>query len=112
MTDASRRRTLGLIAGGSIASTLMACGLPERGAAVTVNRFCGSSMQAVHMAAGAIAMGAGEAFVCAGVESMTRVPVLGFEETNVRPVGSRSVTVTFVAVAVPALASVMVKTTF
>ena len=43
-------------------------GLPERAAATTVNRFCGSSMQAVHMAAGAIAMGAGEAFVCAGVE--------------------------------------------
>ena len=53
-------------------------GMPERAAAVTVNRFCGSSMQAVHMAAGAIAMGAGEAFVCAGVESMTRVPVMGF----------------------------------
>ena len=53
-------------------------GVPERAAATTVNRFCGSSMQAVHMAAGAIAMGAGEAIVCAGVESMTRVPVLGF----------------------------------
>jgi acetyl-CoA acyltransferase len=35
-------------------------------------------MQAVHMAAGAIAMNAGEAFVCAGVESMTRVPIMGF----------------------------------
>jgi acetyl-CoA acyltransferase len=53
-------------------------GLPETAAATTVNRFCGSSMQAVHMAAGAIALGAGEAFVCAGVESMTRVPVRGF----------------------------------
>lgn len=53
-------------------------GLPERAAAATVNRFCGSSMQAVHMAAGAIALGAGEAFVCAGVESMTRVPIMGF----------------------------------
>ena len=53
-------------------------GLPERAAATTVNRFCGSSMQAVHMAAGAIAMNAGEAFVCAGVESMTRVPMMGF----------------------------------
>ena len=45
---------------------------------VTVNRFCGSSMQAVHMAAGQIALGAGEAFVCAGVESMSRVPMMGF----------------------------------
>jgi len=45
---------------------------------VTVNRFCGSSMQSVHMAAGQIALGAGEAFVCAGVESMSRVPMMGF----------------------------------
>jgi acetyl-CoA acyltransferase len=53
-------------------------GMPERAAATTVNRFCGSSMQAVHMAAGAIAANAGEAFVCAGVESMSRVPMMGF----------------------------------
>ncbi len=52
--------------------------LPASVAATTVNRFCGSSMQAVHMAAGAVAMGAGDAFVCAGVESMSRVPVMGF----------------------------------
>jgi acetyl-CoA acyltransferase len=53
-------------------------GLPLSVAGVTVNRFCGSSMQAVHQAAGAIALGAGEAFICAGVESMTRVPTMGF----------------------------------
>ncbi len=35
-------------------------------------------MQAIHQAAGAIQMGAGEAFICAGVESMTRVPMMGF----------------------------------
>jgi acetyl-CoA acyltransferase len=52
--------------------------LPLSVGGATVNRFCGSSMQAVHMAAGAIAMGAGDAFVCAGVESMTRVPMGGF----------------------------------
>lgn len=52
--------------------------LPETAAATTVNRFCGSSMQSVHMAAGAIALGAGDVFVCAGVESMTRVPIMGF----------------------------------
>ena len=52
--------------------------LPQSVAGVTVNRFCGSSMYAVHMAAGAIAMDAGEAFICAGVESMTRVPILGY----------------------------------
>lgn len=52
--------------------------LPQSMGGATVNRFCGSSMQAIHMAAGAIQMNAGEAFVCAGVESMTRVPMGGF----------------------------------
>ena len=53
-------------------------GLPLSVAGTTVNRFCGSSMQSIHMAAGAISCGAGEAFICAGVESMTRVPMTGF----------------------------------
>lgn len=53
-------------------------GLPESVAGATVNRFCGSSMQALHQAAGAIRMGAGDAFLCCGVESMTRVPMMGF----------------------------------
>jgi acetyl-CoA acyltransferase len=52
--------------------------LPTAIAGVTVNRFCGSSMQAIHMAAGAIRMNAGRAFICAGVESMSRVPMGGF----------------------------------
>ncbi len=52
--------------------------LPISTAGTTVNRFCGSSMQAVHMAAGAIQMNAGEAFICAGIESMSRVPMTGF----------------------------------
>ncbi len=52
--------------------------LPLSVAGVTVNRFCGSSMYAIHMAAGAIQMNAGEVFICAGVESMTRVPILGY----------------------------------
>jgi acetyl-CoA acyltransferase len=53
-------------------------GLPQSVGGVTVNRFCGSSMQSIHMAAGAIQMGAGEVFICAGLESMTRVPIMGF----------------------------------
>jgi acetyl-CoA acyltransferase len=52
--------------------------LPITVAGTTVNRFCGSSMQSIHMAAGAIQLDAGEAFICAGVESMTRVPMGGF----------------------------------
>jgi acetyl-CoA acyltransferase len=42
-------------------------------AGTTVNRWCGSSMEAIHIAAGKISMGAGKAFICGGVESMTRV---------------------------------------
>ena len=53
-------------------------GLPVSVAGATVNRFCGSSMTAIHMAVGAINSGAGEAFVCAGVESMSRIPMGGF----------------------------------
>ena len=52
--------------------------LPLTVAGATVNRFCGSSMQAIHIAAGAIQWQAGEVFLCAGVESMTRVPMGGF----------------------------------
>jgi acetyl-CoA acyltransferase len=52
--------------------------LPLSSGAATVNRFCGSSMYAIHMAAGAIRMEAGELFICAGVESMSRVPIMGY----------------------------------
>ena len=57
---------------------VLMAGLPISVAGTTVNRFCGSSMQAIHMAAGAIQMGAGDVFICAGVESMSRVPMSGF----------------------------------
>ena len=53
-------------------------GIPLSAGAVTVNRFCGSSMETIHMAAGKIAAGAGDLFICAGVESMSRVPMGGF----------------------------------
>ncbi len=53
-------------------------GLPDSVAGATVNRFCGSSMTTIQMAAGYIQMGAGELFVCAGVESMSRIPMGGF----------------------------------
>jgi len=52
--------------------------LPVTAAGTTVNRFCGSSMQSIHMAAGAIKMNAGDSFVCAGIESMSRVPMGGY----------------------------------
>ncbi|RAQ96283.1 thiolase family protein [Thermogemmatispora tikiterensis] len=53
-------------------------GLPETCGGVTVNRFCASSLQAVNMAAQSIMLGQGEAIVAAGVESMSRVPMGGF----------------------------------
>ncbi|HMA51546.1 MAG TPA: thiolase family protein [Magnetospirillaceae bacterium] len=56
----------------------MMAGLPQSVAGATINRFCGSSMQSVHSATGAIAIGAGEVFICAGIESMSRVPMMGF----------------------------------
>jgi acetyl-CoA acyltransferase len=53
-------------------------GLPQSVAGMTLNRFCGSSMQAIHIAAGAIRMNAGEVFICAGIESMSRIPMGGY----------------------------------
>lgn len=49
-------------------------GLPHSVGGMTVNRFCGSSMQAIHIAAAQIEAGIGEAYLCVGVESMTAVP--------------------------------------
>ena len=53
-------------------------GLPHEVGGMTVNRFCGSSMQAVQIAAAQIEAGAGDAFLCVGVESMSQVPQGGF----------------------------------
>jgi len=52
--------------------------LPLSVGGMTVNRFCGSSMSAIHIAMGQIQLGAGEVFICAGVESMSRVPMMGY----------------------------------
>src|SRR5881392_3288053 len=53
-------------------------GLPETAGGVTVNRFCASSLQAVNMAAQNIMLGLGDVFIAGGVESMSRVPMGGF----------------------------------
>jgi acetyl-CoA acyltransferase len=45
---------------------------------MTVNRFCGSSMQAIQLAARLIEAGVGQAYLCVGVESMSLVPQGGF----------------------------------
>jgi 3-oxoadipyl-CoA thiolase len=57
---------------------LLLAGLPVHIAGQTVNRLCGSGLQAINSAAQAIATGAGDTFIAGGVESMTRAPfVLG-----------------------------------
>src|SRR6187551_3456954 len=54
-------------------SALLA-GLPVEIAGQTVNRLCGSGLQAVNAAAHAIGGGDGDVFIAGGVESMTRAP--------------------------------------
>jgi len=56
----------------------MLAGFPDSVPGVTINRLCGSSMQAVLSAAANIESGWGDCYVCAGVESMSRVKRRGF----------------------------------
>jgi 3-oxoadipyl-CoA thiolase len=53
---------------------LLLAGLPVEVAGLTVNRLCGSGLQAVNTAAHAIAVDDGDVFIAGGVESMTRAP--------------------------------------
>ena len=53
-------------------------GLPIDAGGTTVNRFCASSLQAVNMAAQSIMLGQGDLIIAGGVESMSRVPMGGF----------------------------------
>ena len=48
---------------------------------MTTNRLCGSSMQVMHTAAGMIARGWGDLFLCGGVESMSRIQRGGFNRS-------------------------------
>src|ERR1700723_4764215 len=53
---------------------LLLAGLPKEGTGSTINRLCGSSMDAVGIAARAIKSGETELMIAGGVESMTRAP--------------------------------------
>jgi 3-oxoadipyl-CoA thiolase len=53
---------------------LLLAGLPVEVAGLTVNRLCGSGLQAINSAAHAIAVDDGDVFIAGGVESMTRAP--------------------------------------
>jgi acetyl-CoA acyltransferase len=52
-------------------------GAPTETSAQTINRFCASGLQAIALAAGAIAMGSNDVVVAGGVESMSMVPMTG-----------------------------------
>ena len=56
-------------------NVVLDAGLPQETPATTIDFQCGSSQQAVHLAAGLIASGQAEIVVAGGVESMTRVPM-------------------------------------
>ncbi|MFI5199816.1 MAG: thiolase family protein [Candidatus Limnocylindrales bacterium] len=53
---------------------LLLADLPSEVGGLTVNRLCGSGLQAINSAAHAIQVGDGEVFIGGGVESMTRAP--------------------------------------
>ena len=56
-------------------NAVLASRLPDSVPAVSIDRQCGSSQQAVHFAAQAVMCGAQDVVIAAGVESMTRVPM-------------------------------------
>ncbi|MAF11994.1 acetyl-CoA C-acyltransferase [Candidatus Poribacteria bacterium] len=64
-------------------------GLPPEVAGVTVNRLCASSLDAVHYASRAIAVGDGACFVAGGVESMSRAPYSSPKSDAAFPRGNR-----------------------
>jgi acetyl-CoA acyltransferase len=64
----------------------LAAGLPESVPAVTVDRQCGSSQQAIHFAAQGVLAGAYDVVIASGVESMSRVPI-GSQTANRDPFG-------------------------
>src|SRR5579864_6612347 len=70
---------------------LLLAGLPEAVPGVTVNRLCGSGLEAVLQAARAIRAGEGDVFVAGGVESMTRAPYAMPKATQPFPNGNLTV---------------------
>jgi acetyl-CoA acyltransferase len=69
---------------------VLAAGWPEHVPAVTVNRACGSSQQAVDQAAHAVMSGQYDLVVAGGVETMSRVP-LGSHRTTGQPYGPAAI---------------------
>jgi 3-oxoadipyl-CoA thiolase len=68
---------------------VLLAGLPVEVGGLTVNRLCGSGLQAVNSAAHVIAVGDGDVFIGGGVESMTRAPYVMAKPDNAWDRGSR-----------------------
>ncbi|MDH4468308.1 MAG: acetyl-CoA C-acyltransferase FadA [Bacteriovoracaceae bacterium] len=63
-------------------NALLLTDLPRTISAQTINRLCGSSMTAVHMAAQGVMSGQGDIYICGGVEHMGHVPMTHGVEFN------------------------------
>jgi len=75
---------------GNIARTaLLSAGWPESIPGMTVDRKCGSSEAAVHVAIGSIAAGQADVVIAGGAENMTRVPMGGNRDVHGMPFGWR-----------------------
>ncbi|MDA8417031.1 MAG: acetyl-CoA C-acyltransferase [Betaproteobacteria bacterium] len=59
-------------------SAALLAGLPISAGAMTLNRFCASGLSAIQMAAERIQLGQADIMIAGGVESMSRVPMMGF----------------------------------
>jgi acetyl-CoA acyltransferase len=70
-------------------TALLTAGWPESIPGMTVDRKCGSSEAAIHVAIGEIASGACEVVVAGGVESMSRVPMGGNRDVHGEPFGRK-----------------------
>jgi acetyl-CoA acyltransferase len=76
-------------------------GLPIETAAVTVNRFCASGLQAVGQAAERIAFGSADVIIAGGVESMSMVPMTG-NKLSVSPEAMASVAAVYTPMGITA----------
>jgi 3-oxoadipyl-CoA thiolase len=69
---------------------LLLAGMPMEVAGQTINRLCGSGLQAINTAAHAAACGDGEVFIAGGVESMTRAPFILLKPESGFPRGEQT----------------------
>jgi|SRR5438309_1984435 len=78
-------------------------GLPDTVPGTTVNRFCASSLQAIRMGYHAIKAGEGKAYVCAGVESVSRVKTMpDAEDINMRLFGPDAIAEAYITMGMTA----------